>query len=302
MKNNNNHLLSKDQGRKKTGSSSISVFLRKNGEQTLVIAFLIVMSIPFIFPFWWMFTSSFKNMNEILGTLSLFPDTFRLENFIDIFTFQPFARQYFNSTYIALLVTLGIMVLSSFAGYGFARIQFPGNSALFILLLSAMMMPIEVTIIPNFFIFKAFGLTNSHLPLIILPILGSSGVFGVFMMRQFFLSIPKELEEAGMLDGLNRLGIFWHIVLPMSKSALAAVAILTFLFNWNVFLEPLVFINDIDLFTLPVALQNYTSPYDGTPVWNLQFAASTLSVIPVLLIYLMAQRQVQNNMALSGMK
>jgi multiple sugar transport system permease protein len=275
--------------------------LRKKKKSIWVYLFLILMSLPFIFPFWWMITSSFKNINEILGPPTLLPTTWRLQNFIDIFTYQPYARHYFNSTYIALLVTIGTLFVSSLAGYGFARISFPGNSVLFLLLLSAMMMPIEVTIIPNFFLFKAFNLTDTHVPLIVLPILGSNGVLGVFMMRQFFLDIPKELEEAGMLDGLNRLGIFWYIALPLAKPALGAVAILTFLFNWNSFLEPLVFINDINLFTLPLSLNNFNDTY-GLPLWHLQLAATTLSVIPILLIYLLAQRQVTNTMALSGMK
>lgn len=276
-------------------------YFRKTIKPFLSYSFLILMSLPFLFPFWWMITSSFKNMNEILGSLSLFPSTWRIQNFIEVFTYQPYARQYFNSTYIAVLVTLGTLVVSSLAGYGFARIRFPGNSALFLLLLSAMMMPIEVTIIPNFFLFKNLGLTNTHVPLIILPILGSNGVLAVFMMRQFFLDIPKELEEAGMLDGLNRLGVFWYIAMPLAKPALGAVAILTFLFNWNSFLEPLVFINDLELFTLPLALNNFNDSY-GLPLWHLQLAAATLSIVPILVIYLLAQRQVSNTMALSGMK
>ena len=273
----------------------------KRAKSFLFLVFLILMSVPFIFPFWWMFTSSFKNMNEILGPLTFLPNTWRYQNFIELFSYQPFARQYFNSTYIAVLVTIGTIIVSSLAGYGFARIRFQGNSVLFLLLLSAMMMPIEVTIIPNFFIFKSLGLTNTHIPLIVLPIMGSNGVLAVFMMRQFFLDIPKELEEAGLLDGLSRWGVFWHIAMPMAKPALGAVAILTFLFTWNSFLEPLVFIDDLNLFTLPIALNNFTDSY-GMPLWNLQLAATTLSVIPILLIYLFAQSQVRNTMSLSGIK
>lgn len=286
---------------KRKGNKWLWSNLRKKIKPSLTYLFLIFMSVPFIFPFWWMITSSFKNMNEILGSLSFLPVTWRYQNFIDIFTYQPFARQYFNSTYIAVLVTLGTLMVSALAGYGFARIRFAGNSVLFILLLSTMMMPIEVTIIPNFFLFKAIGLTNTHVPLIVLPILGSNGVLAVFMMRQFFLDIPKELEEAGTLDGLNRLGVFWYIAMPLAKPALGAVAILTFLFNWNTFLEPLVFINDPSLYTLPLALNNFNDTF-GSPLWNLQLAAATLSVVPILLIYLLAQRFVTNTMALSGMK
>lgn len=263
--------------------------------------FLVLISLPFVFPFWWMLTSSFKPINEILGQPTLLPQTWRLENFIEVFTYQPFARHYINSIYIAGLVTVGTLLVSSLAGYAFARIRFPGSGFLFLLLLSAMMMPIEVTIIPNFFLMKALGFTDTHIPLIILPIFGANGVLGIFIMRQFFLDFPRELEEAAMIDGLNRPGIFWQIALPMARPALAAVAILVFLFTWNSFLEPLVFINDINLFTLPLSLNNYNDPY-GLPLWHLQLAATTLSVIPIFIVYLIAQKQVTNTMALSGIK
>jgi multiple sugar transport system permease protein len=263
--------------------------------------FLLILSLPFIFPFWWMLTSSFKPISEILAQPTLLPRIWRFENFIDIFTYQPYARHYFNSTYIAILVTIGTLAISSMAGYAFARIRFPGNNILFIMLLSAMMMPGEVTIIPNFFLFKALNLTNTHVPLIILPILGGGGVLGIFIMRQFYLELPRELEEAAMLDGLNRWGIFWKIALPLSRPALGAVAILTFLFNWNSFLEPLVFINDLNLFTLPLSLNNFNDPY-GLPLWHLQLAATCLSIFPILLVYLIAQKQVVNTMALTGVK
>ena len=265
------------------------------------IVFLILLSLPFIFPFWWMLTSSFKPINEILGQPTLLPLSWRPENFVEVFTYQPFARHYFNSVYIACLVTIGTLLVSSLAGYAFARIRFPGSGLLFLLLLSAMMMPIEVTIIPNFFLMKALDFTDTHVPLVILPIFGANGVLGVFIMRQFFLDFPRELEEAAMIDGLSRAGIFWRIALPMARPALAAVAILVFLFNWNSFLEPLVFINDINLFTLPLSLNNYNDPY-GLPLWHLQLAATTLSVIPIFIVYLIAQKQVTNTMALSGIK
>jgi len=265
------------------------------------IAFLVLVSLPFIFPLWWMLTSSFKPIHEILGQPTLLPQSWRLENFIDVFTYQPFARHYFNSVYIACLVTIGTLLVSSLAGYAFARIHFPGSGILFLLLLSAMMMPAEVTIIPNFFLMKWLNLTDTHVPLIVLPMFGANGVLGIFIMRQFFLDFPQELEEAAMIDGLSRGGVFWRIALPIARPALAAVAILIFLFNWNTFLEPLVFINDINLFTLPLSLNNYNDPY-GLPLWHLQLAATTLSVIPIFVVYLIAQKQVTNTMALSGIK
>jgi multiple sugar transport system permease protein len=142
---------------------------------------------------------------------------------------------------------------------------------------------------------------NTHAPLILLPLFGSQGVMATFLMRQYFTALPRELEEAGRMDGLSRLGIFWKIALPMSKPALAAVAIITFLFSWNLFLEPLVFLSDIKLFTLPLALSNFTDAY-GLPLWHLQLAATSLAVVPILVVYVAAQRQIVESFALSGVK
>jgi multiple sugar transport system permease protein len=262
---------------------------------------LLALAIPFVFPFLWMISSGLKSPSEIFGQPNLVPRVWQWQNFIDIFTYQPFARQYFNSIYIALLVTVLTLLLSSLAGYALARMRFAGAGLLMLFLLSALMVPEEVTIIPNFFLMRWLGLMDTHVPLIVLPVFGPHGIMATFLMRQYFLALPKEVEEAGKIDGLTRLGIWWRVALPMSRPALAAVAIISFLFSWNLFLEPLVFVNSLDLFTLPLALNNFNDPY-GLPLWNLQLAATTLAVIPVLGIYLIAQRQVIESFALSGVK
>lgn len=266
-----------------------------------IYGILMLVSIPFIFPFWWMVTSAFKNSVEIFDTLRLLPDTWRWENFREIFTYQPYARHYFNSVYIALLVTAGTLFFGALSGYAFARIRFKGSSVLFLLLLSSLMMPIEVTIIPNFFFMKYLKLIDTHIPLILLPIFGAQGAFVAFMLRQFFLTIPRELEEAATIDGLSRFGTFLRIMLPMATPALSAAAILTFLHSWNSFLEPLVFLMDLKLFTLPLSLKNFNDAY-GAPLWHLQLAATTLSVVPILLFYIVAQKRIVNAMAFSGLK
>jgi len=187
------------------------------------------------------------------------------------------------------------------AGYAFARIKFKGKGLLFVMILSAIMMPSEVTIIPLFKYIQDIGLDNNHLPLILLPTFGAAGVMATFMMRQYFLSLPEEVEEAALLDGLTRWGIYWRIALPLAKPVLTAVAILTFLHSWNLFLEPLILINDQALFTLPLALRGYTDPY-GQPLWGEQLAATTLSVVPILIIYVFAQQHVVESFAFSGTK
>ena len=261
-----------------------------------------LLAIPFVGPLWWMISSSFKNTNEIFAfPPTLFPSVWLWQNFKEVFSFQPFAQQFFNSTYIALLVTLGTVIFSSLAGYGFARIRFLGNNLLFLLLLSSLMMPSEVTIVPLFQFMQFLKLTDSHLPLILIPIFSSNGVMATFMMRQYFMNLPREVEESAMLDGLNRLGILWYIAMPMARAAMAAVAILSFLFSWNLFLEPLIFIDTLEKFTVPVALRGFTDSY-GYPMWNLQLAATTLSILPVLIFFILAQRQVVESLSFSGIK
>lgn len=263
---------------------------------------LAILAVPFVFPFLWMLSGAVKSQAEIFSpSLSLLPQTWHWENYAEVFRYQPFARQYFNSLYIALVVTAGSLFISSLAGYALARIRFAGSGLLLLMLISALMMPEEVTIIPNFFLMKWLGLMNTHMPLILLPMFGSQGVMATFLMRQYFTALPPELEEAARMDGLSRFGIFWKVALPLSRPALAAVGIITFLFSWNLFLEPLVFLSDIELFTLPLALSNFTDAY-GLPLWHLQMAATSLAVVPILIVYIAAQRQIVESFALSGVK
>lgn len=260
------------------------------------------LAIPFVFPFLWMIGSSLKKDIEVFASPpTLLPETFQWHNYARVFEIQPFAQQYWNSVYIAVIVTLGTLLFSSLAGYAFARIQFRGRSLLFVLLLSGLMMPEEVTIIPKFAFVQFLGLDNTHLPLIIFPIFGAHGVVATFMMRQHFLNMPLELEEAARLDGLNRWGIFWRIALPISTPVLSAVTIITFLYSWNAFLEPLVYLEEVRLFTLPLALRGFTDEF-GIPIWEVQLAATTLSVLPILLFYLAAQRLIVESFATSGVK
>jgi multiple sugar transport system permease protein len=262
---------------------------------------LLVVAIPFIFPFVWMVTAGFKSVTEIFGAPTLVPREWRWENYVEVFTYQPFARQYFNSLYIAIAVTALTLFVSSLAGYALARMRFAGAGLLMVLLIAALMVPEEVTIIPNFFLMRSLSLVDTHWPLILLPTFGAQGIMATFLMRQYFLALPKELEDAGKMDGLTRLGVWWRIALPMSRPALAAVAIITFLNSWNLFLEPLIFLSSLEMFTLPLALSNFNDSY-GLPLWNLQLAATTLAVVPILIVYLIAQRHIIESFALSGVK
>lgn len=277
-------------------------FLRDVQRNLTTYLTLSLFAIPFVFPFLWMIGSSFKSSREVFASPpTLLPTIIHWENYSRVFEIQPFAQQYWNSVWIAIVVTVGTIVFSSLAGYAFARIRFRGSSVFFILLLSGLMMPEEVTIIPRFMFVQNLGIDNTHIPLIIFPIFGAQGVVATFMMRQHFLGMPEELEEAAKLDGLTRWGIFWRIALPIAKPVLSAVAIITFLYSWNSFLEPLVFLEDVKLFTLPLALRGFTDEF-GTPIWEVQLAATTLSVVPILIFYVMAQRLVVESFASSGVK
>lgn len=263
---------------------------------------MVLMSFPFLFPFWWMISSSVKGLNDIFRfPPPLFPANPNWSNFAEVFSYQPFAQQYANSLSISTVVTIGVLLIASMSGYAYARIVFRGRSAFFLLVLCALMIPAEVTIIPNFRMMTALNWINTHVPLIIIPIFGAGSVLGTFMMRQFFLQLPREIEESGMLDGLNRLGIFTRIALPLARPALGALAVLTFLASWNAYLEPLLYVNDLPLFTLPLALANFVDAY-GTPLWHLQLAATTLAVVPVLLVYVFAQRQIIDSFMQTGVK
>lgn len=264
-------------------------------------ALLILLAVPFVFPTWWMITASLMPANEVLSyPPKLFPTAPRWQNYATAFADYPLARQYFNSLYIAVVVTVSTMIVASLGGYAFARIKFRGDK-LFVVVLIGLLIPSEVTIIPLFRMVDELGLTNTHWPLIAIPIFGAPSVLATFVMRQFFITVPGELEEAGRLDGLGRFGLYRRIALPIARPALAAVAIFTFLNTWNFFLEPLVYLSDKEMFTLPLALTQYVDVYGGN-IWNVQLAASVTTVLPVLAVFIIAQRHFVEGLAQTGLK
>ena len=268
----------------------------------LLVAFLVLVSVPFVVPIAWMFLSSFKSGAEIFSNpFQLDSAKLSLENFREIFAKYPFARQYLNSLYILAIVIPLTALLSALAGYAFARLRFWGRDVLFILTLGAMMIPSELTAVPQFILFKNLGAINTHLPVIFLQIFSATGALAVFLMRQHFITLPKELEEAGRVDGLTHWGVFWHIMLPLSRPALVTVAIFAMLNSWNDYFNPLIYLNSEPKLTLPLALQRFTDPLGGV-FWNLTLAGGTLVAIPILLLFLLAQRQFVASLASSGMK
>lgn len=263
---------------------------------------LVLVSLPFFLPLLWLFVSAFKSSGSIFGSPFQFgSEGLRWTNFEQVFTEYPFARQYLNSVYIAAVAVPVTVGLAAVAGYAFARIRFPGRNAVFLLSLLAMMVPSELTAVPQFVLFSRLGLVNTHVPVILLQIFSATGAFTVFLMRQHFITLPRELEDAGRVDGLNSLGVFWYIMLPLSRPALATAAIFAVLNSWNDYFNPLIYLSKETLLTLPLALGRFTDPLGGV-YWNLTLAASVLVALPVLLAFLLAQRQFIESLAASGTK
>jgi multiple sugar transport system permease protein len=255
---------------------------KKNYSKMFLYAALIFYAITTFIPFFWAISSSFKPLSEIVsGELSLFPKDFTIKNYLLIFQEEPlFLRWMLNSIVITGSMVILNSIFNSMAGYALARIKFAGRKFWFFLILVVLMVPMQVTLIPSYLILKMFGWLNSYQGLIV-P--GMANATFIFMMRQFFINFPKELEEAAQMDGLSRIGTFFRIVLPLAKPALAAQAVFTFMASWNDFMRPLIVMSDKEMFTLTLGLNTFKGQYIS--FWNLIMAASTMMTIPSLLIY-----------------
>jgi multiple sugar transport system permease protein len=267
-----------------------------------VYAVLIVVSVLMLFPFFWMVTTALKDQAKIfLFPPQWLPHPVEWVNFVNVFKKQPqFPLYFFNSVYIAAVVTAGTCALAALAGYAFAKLNFAGKNVVFLVLLSGMMIPTEVTAIPMFVWLTKLHLTNTHFPLIVPPMLGAGGMFGVFLLRQFFITVPGELDDAARIDGCTPWTAFWRIMLPLAGPSMATLAIFTFLHSWDNYFDPLIFISSDKLFTLPVGLKLFTDTA-GTD-WQLLMAASVMATLPLLLVFFFAQKRFIEGVALTGLK
>lgn len=282
-------------------SSNHSFRSRRVFSGGLSYVFLILIAVICLVPFLWMLTTSLKTKENIfVFPPQWFPSPIRWENFVEIFKVMPFETYFFNSTYIAIIVTAGTCLFGALAGYGFAKLEIPFKNVLFLLLLSSMMIPTEVTAIPLFYWMSKLSLVNTHIPLILTPMLGAGGMFAVFLFRQFFITIPDELDEAAKIDGCTPFKTFWRIMLPLSGPAMATVVIFTFLNAWNEFFEPLIYLNSSKLYTLPLALAMFTT--EAGTEWHLLMAASVLASLPLLIVFFLAQRRFIEGLAMTGIK
>ena len=265
-------------------------------------AALSLFSFLILIPFLWMLTTSLKSPGKIfLFPPQWIPSPVVWSNYAQVFERQPlFLLQYFNSVYVAAVVAAGTCIVSSIAGYAFARIEFPFRNALFILLLTGMMIPGEVTVIPLFIWLSKLGLANSHFSLTVPQIMGVEGIFGVFLFRQFFITIPQEIVEAADVDGCSPWRTFWRIMVPMAMPCFATLSIFAFLNSWEDFLSPLIYLSSERLYTLPVAMKLFTD-MAGTE-WHLLMAASVMATVPLLVVFFLAQRKFIEGVALTGLK
>lgn len=262
-----------------------------------------LLGLVMLYPILWLFGSSFKGPDEIWTNVnSLIPNTIRLENYAEGwagFGDISFDIFYKNSFIYAGLSTLLAVTSSALVAYGFARLRFVGRNFWFAIMMMTLMLPIQVLLIPQYIIFSKLGWLNSFLPLLV-PRLGGD-VFFIFMIVQFIRGIPVDLDEAAMIDGCDRVRIFWHVILPQLKPALITAAIFSFYWTWEDFLTPLVYLNDPHLYTVSLALRSYADPSSATN-WGAIFAMLGLSLVPVFVIFIIFQRYLVEGIATSGLK
>jgi multiple sugar transport system permease protein len=264
---------------------------------TLVI---VIGAVVMLVPFAWMLATSLKPASDLL-TLppTLLPAEPTLEPYRRVMTAFPMARVFANSAFVAIASTVGQLVVASLSGYAFARFRFPGRDLLFYGYLGTLMVPFAVTVTPLFIIVRTLGWTDGYAGLIV-PTMFTA--FGTFLMRQFFLSVPRELEEAATLDGASTVATFVRVILPISGPAFATLGIFSFMASWNAFLWPLLIVSDRQYMTLPLALSTLQGLYPGQTEWNMVMAGAVISVVPMIVVFLFAQRWVIEGVTSSGLK
>lgn len=268
-------------------------------QKLLLHGALLIAGLLMFWPFLWMVLSSFKPLREIFAQPPrLLPEEWQLENFERAFAGADFARGFLNSTYITVVITLLSLLTCAMAAYAFARLRFPGNNVIFMVFLSTMMVPNQLTIIPLYLVMGELRWIDTHLSLIMPAVLFNA--FGVFLLRQYVRGIPRELEDAAQIDGAGRIRVFATIILPLLKTPLTALGIFIFLGQWNSFFYPLIFLNSERNFTLPLLVNQFKGVFSSD--WTALMAASTIASAPLLVIFIFAQRQIVEGIALVGSK
>ncbi len=264
------------------------------------IATMVLMAIIMLLPFVWLVSSSLKGQIQIFQYPPVWiPDPIHWDNYTNALTVKPFGLYIINTLKIVFLNVLAVVFSSSFCAYGFARIKFWGRDFWFGIVLATLFLPYAILIVPQFIIFSRLGWVDTILPLTV-PIFFGGGAFNIFLLRQFFRSIPEELADAARIDGCTEFGIYWRIMMPLAKPALITVAIFTFLNSWNDLLGPVIYLRSPNNFTVAVGLASFRSSLSNS--WDLQLAASTAMIIPVLILFFFAQRYFIKGVVMSGLK
>jgi multiple sugar transport system permease protein len=273
-----------------------------------LVLYVVVISSSSIFmlPFVYTLLSSLKTPSELfMYPPSWFPATPQPQNYAEVFNRVPFAAWLWNSLQISLISTVGAVLSAALVGYAFARFRFPGRNILFLITLSTMMLPVEVTLIPLYLMFARLGWLDTYYPLIV-PSFFGGGAFLIFLMRQFFMTIPKDLDEAALMDGAGYLRIFWQILMPLSVPALATAAILTFMGRWDAFLEPFIFLNSSVKFTVAIGIRYFQAVAGNADSAehkeHLLMAASVMMTAPIITLFFAAQRYFVRGIVMSGIK
>ena len=250
-------------------------------------------------PIGWMLLTALKERNQIFAWPPVYwPNPVRWENFSEVMTAIPFLRYAGNSLQIALFNIIGRLLPCTLVAYSFARLRFPGRNLLFMVLLSTLMIPGQVTLLPQFVLFNWLGWVGSYLPLIVPSFFGNA--FFIFLMRQYIMTIPRDLDEAARIDGASTWGVFRRIILPLCIPPMMVIAVLTFLWTWNEFLDPLIYISDYDAYTIQLGLNMLKGRYNIQ--WNLIMAGSLIGVVPPLTLYALSQKHLIGGIASVGIK
>ena len=264
----------------------------------IIYVLLIVVAFLMLIPFVWMLSASFKlNKDVFVFPIQWIPTNPRWQNYVDIWTRIPLLTFVLNTAKLTIIVTLLQLFTSSFAAYAFAKMQFRGKNALFLGYIATIAVPWQAYMVPQFMMMRSWGLNNTHLAIICLQ---AFSAFGVFLMKQFYEGVPTELCEAARIDGLSEYGIWWRIMLPLSKPALSTLTIFTFVSTWNDFLGPLIYLTKTELKTIQIGLRMFISQYSAE--YGLIMAASVIALIPVLIVFLALQKYFVQGVASSGLK
>lgn len=267
----------------------------------LIYAVLILGAVVVAAPFAWSISTSLKTPEQV-STFppQWIPNPIAWSNYPEALTSQPFGRWFLNTLIIITISTFATVMSCSIVAFSFARLRWPGRNIIFVILLTTMMLPEQVTLIPTFVLFRQLGWVNTILPLVV-PAFFARNAFYVFLLRQFFMTIPLELDDAARLDGAGHFGVYWHIALPLSKPALAVTALMFAQFKWKEFLAPLIYLNSSDKYTVAIGLRTFIGSDYGTE-WQLAMAANVVFMLPLIIIFFFAQKYFIQGVVVSGVK